>query len=238
MRRLGLLGGMSWESSVEYERHINRIVRDRLGAVASADLLIRSFNFADIEAYQEAGDWQGAAEVLAAAAQDLVTAGAQAIVICTNTMHRVADEVEAASGVPLIHIADATAAEVQRAGVDTVALLGTRYTMEQDFYVGRLRSHGLQVLIPDEPDRTVVHEVIYGELVRGVTSPDSKREYLRIIDGLRDRGAHGVIAGCTEIELLVGPEDVDIHFFPTTLIHATAAAEFALGAIDKVAESR
>jgi aspartate racemase len=238
MRRLGLLGGMSWESSVEYERHINRIVRDRLGGVASADLLIRSFNFADIEAYQETGDWQGAAEVLAAAAQDLVTAGAQAIVICTNTMHRVADEVEAASGVPLIHIADATAAAVHRAGVDTVALLGTRYTMEQDFYVGRLRSHGLQVLIPDEPDRTVVHEVIYGELVRGVTSPDSKREYLRIIDGLRDRGAHGVIAGCTEIELLVGPEDVDIHFFPTTLIHATAAAEFALGAIDKVAESR
>jgi aspartate racemase len=238
MRRLGLLGGMSWESSVEYERHINRIVRDRLGGVASADLLIRSFNFADIETLQKTGDWQGAAEVLGAAAADLVTAGAQAIVICTNTMHRVADEVEAAAGVPLIHIADATAAEVTRAGVDVVALLGTRYTMEQDFYVGRLRDWGLEVLIPDEPDRTVVHDAIYSELVRGITSTDSKRAYLRIIDRLRDRGAQGVIAGCTEIELLVGPDDVDIPYFPTTLIHATAAAEFALGAIDKTAESR
>ncbi len=238
MRRLGLLGGMSWESSVEYERHINRIVRDRIGGVASADLLIRSFNFADIEAYQQTGDWRAAAEVLGAAAADLVTAGSEAIVICTNTMHRVADEVEAAAGVPLIHIADATADEVRRAGIDVVALLGTRYTMEQDFYVGRLRDRGLEVLIPDEPDRTVVHEVIYGELVRGVTSADSKRAYLRIIDRLREDGAQGVIAGCTEIELLVGPDDVDMPYFPTTAIHAAAAAEFALGAIDKSAESR
>ena len=229
---------MSWESSVEYERHINRIVRDRIGGVASADLLIRSFNFADIEAYQQTGDWRAAAEVLAAAAADLVTAGSEAIVICTNTMHRVADEVETAAGVPLIHIADATADEVRRAGIDVVALLGTRYTMEQDFYVGRLRDRGLEVLIPDEPDRTVVHKVIYGELVRGVTSADSKRAYLRIIDRLCEDGAQGVIAGCTEIELLVGPDDVDMPYFPTTAIHAAAAAEFALGAIDKSAESR
>ena len=161
MRRLGLLGGMSWESSIEYERIINQLVRERLGGVASADLLIRSFNFADIEALQAAGAWDDAGRVLAAAAVNLVAGGADAIVICTNTMHRLAEVVQSAIEVPVIHIADTTAAAVRAAGIDVVALLGTRYTMEQDFYVGRLSDrHGLRVLVPEEPDRTTVHDVI------------------------------------------------------------------------------
>ena len=229
MRRLGLLGGMSWESSIEYERIINELVRERLGGVASADLLIRSFNFADIEALQRDGRWDDAAQLLAEAAANLVAGGADAIVLCTNTMHRVADRVQASVDVPIIHIADATAAAVERAGVEVVALLGTRYTMEQDFYVGRLRDvHGLDVVIPDEPDRTAVHEVIYEELVRGVVRPESKRRYLEVVDALLARGAGGVIAGCTEIELLIGASDVPAPFFPSAYLHAVAAVDFAL----------
>ena len=229
MKRLGLLGGMSWESSIEYERTINELVRERLGGVASADLLIRSFNFADIEALQAAGRWDDAGLLLAQAAANLADGGAEAIVICTNTMHRLADVVQAAVGVPVIHIADATAAAVHAANIRVVALLGTRYTMEQAFYVGRLRErHGLTVLVPDEPDRTVVHDVIYDELVRGVISEESKAQYLAIIERLVERGAQGVIAGCTEIELLVGPSDVQVPWFPTAHLHAVAAVDFAL----------
>ena len=228
MRMLGLLGGMSWESSVEYERIINERVREVLGGVASADLIVRSFDFSRIESLQSAGRWDEAGEVLAQAAQALVAAGAEAIVICTNTMHRLAPTVQAAVDVPILHIADATAAAVRAAGVDTVALLGTRYTMEQDFYVDRLRAHGLAVLVPDEPDRSRVHDVIYDELVRGVVSADSRADYLAIIDRLVDRGAQGVIAGCTEIELLVAPHDVAVPLFPTARLHALAAADFAL----------
>lgn len=229
LRRLGLLGGMSWESSVEYERIINRRVQDHLGGVASADLIIRSFNFAEIERLQAAGQWDAAGDVLAEAAADLERAGAQAIVICTNTMHLLAPRISARVGVPVIHIADATAAAVTQTGITTVALLGTRYTMEQDFYRGRLTEvHGLEVLIPDEPDRTVVHDVIYEELVRGIVSPTSRTAYLEIIDRLVQRGAQGVIAGCTEIELLVTPDDVAIPYFPTARLHAEAAAAFAL----------
>lgn len=229
VKRLGLLGGMSWESSIEYERLINELVRERLGGVASADLLIRSFNFADIEALQESGRWDDAARLLADAAANLVAGGADAIVICTNTMHRLADHVQAAVDVPLIHIADATAAAVKSAGVEVVALLGTRYTMEQDFYVGRLRDkHGLAVLVPDEPGRTLVHDVIYGELVRGVIKPESKRAYLDVIDTLTGRGAQGVIAGCTEIELLIQQADLLVPLFPTARLHAEAAVRFAL----------
>lgn len=231
VRRLGLLGGMSWESSVEYERTINEVVREALGGVASADLLVRSFNFADIEALQSDGRWDDAGRLLAQAAAYLVDGGAEAIVLCTNTMHRVADTVQAAVDVPLLHIADATAAAVEQAGIDVVALLGTRYTMEQDFYVGRLRErHGLTVLVPEEPDRTLVHEVIYGELVRGVVAPASRRAYLEVIGRLVDAGAQGVVAGCTEIELLVGPDDLTVPLFPTARLHAEAAARFALGA--------
>lgn len=229
MRRLGLLGGMSWESSIEYERWINEAVRARLGGTSSADLIIRSFNFSDVEHLQAAGQWHQAGEMLAAAARDLQNAGAGAIVICTNTMHSVADQVAAAVSVPVLHIADATAEAVIAAGVDTVALLGTRYTMEQDFYVDRLRSHRLQVLVPDEPDRTLVHNVIYDELVRGLVRPASRAQMIDVIDRLVHRGARGVIAGCTEIELLVSAEDVDVPYFPTAKLHALAAADFALG---------
>lgn len=230
MRRLGLLGGMSWESSIQYERIINELVRERLGGTASADLLIRSFNFAEIEALQQAGRWDEAGRLLAEAAAHLQAGGAEAILICTNTMHSLADQISDAIDVPIIHIADATATAVRAAGVTTVGLLGTRYTMEQDFYVGRLRDrHGLTVLIPDEPDRTTIHDVIFEELVRGIVNPASKARYVAAIERLVQRGAEGVIAGCTEIELLVAPQDVRCSYFPTTRLHAEAAAAFALG---------
>jgi len=228
MKTIGLLGGMSWESSVEYERIINGEVRRRLGGAHSADLLVRSYDFADVEQLQVAGDWDAAGELLAGDAARLQAAGADLIVLATNTMHRVAPDIEAAISVPFLHIADATAAAVQRSGVGSVALLGTRYTMEQDFYRERLAAHGFDVLIPNEADRAVVHDVIFGELVLGRVLPASKVRYLAVIDRLFDRGAEGVIAGCTEIELLVGPDDVDRPYFPTTRIHAIAAVDVAL----------
>ena len=228
MKKIGLLGGMSWESSVEYERLINTEVRRRLGGVHSADLLIRSYDFGKIEALQAAGKWGDAGALLASDARHLQAAGAELIVLCTNTMHLVADTVEEAIEVPFLHLADTTAAAVIEAGLDTVALLGTRFTMEQDFYRGRLESHGLTVIVPEEPDLTVVHDVIYDELVQGRILGESRTRYLGIIDRLVERGARGVIAGCTEIELLVTPEDVTIPYFPTTRLHAMAAVEAAL----------
>lgn len=228
MKMIGLLGGMSWESSIEYERMINEGVRARLGGLHSADLVVRSYDFAEIEALQAAGDWDEAGRRLAADAVALERAGAEIIVLCTNTMHVVAPAIEAALSVEFLHLADTTAQAVVAAEVSTVALLGTRYTMEQDFYRGRLENHGLQVLVPDEPDRTMVHDVIYGELVQGVINPVSKANYLQAIDRLVERGATGVIAGCTEIELLVGADDVDVAYFPTTRLHAEAAVSLAL----------
>jgi len=228
VRTIGLLGGMSWESSIEYERLINEEVRRRLGGMHSADLLIRSYDFAEVERLQFAGDWDAAGALLAGDAVRLQRAGAALIVLCTNTMHRVAAAIEAAIDVPLLHIADATAGAVVAAGVTTPALLGTRFTMEHDFYRGRLAAHGLEVLVPDEPDRTTVHDVIYDELVRGVVSDASRAAYLDVIARMVDRGAGGVIAGCTEIELLVGPGDVALPYFPTTHLHALAAVDAAL----------
>ena len=228
MKTIGLLGGMSWESSIEYERIINTEVRWRLGGAHSADLLIRSYDFAAIEALQEAADWDGAGRLLAADARALQDAGAELIVLCTNTMHRVAANIEAAIDIPFLHLADATATAVVAAEVETVALLGTRYTMEMDFYTGRLNDHGLEVLIPDEPDRTVIHDVIFEELVRGEIREESRLGYLAAIDRLLGRGAKGIIAGCTEIELLVTPTDVDCPYFPTTRLHALAAVDAAL----------
>ena len=219
---------MSWEASVEYERLINTAVRDRVGGTASADLIIRSYNFAEIEALQEAGAWVELGELLASDATRLVGAGAEAMVLCTNTMHKVAGAIEDAIGVPLIHIADATAEVVKGACITSVAVLGTRYTMEQAFYVERLASHGLEVLTPREPDRTTIHDVIFEELIRGKIVESSRTAYLGVIDRLIDRGARGVIAGCTEIELLIHQADVRVPLFPTTTIHAAAAAEFAL----------
>lgn len=219
---------MSWESSIEYERLINTAVRAELGGTASADLIIRSYNFAKIESLQEAGAWSELGSILATDAVLLQHAGAEAIVLCTNTMHKVAEMISDRTDIPLIHIADATASAVIEAGITSVAVLGTRYTMEQEFYTGRLESHGLEVLVPDEPDRSTVHNVIFEELVRGVTTERSRSAYLDVIDRLIARGAEGVIAGCTEIELLITPADVEIPYFPTTAIHAAAAADFAL----------
>lgn len=219
---------MSWESSIEYERLINEGVRERLGGTHSADLIVRSYDFAAIEALQQADRWEDAAALLAADARRLQDAGAELLVLCTNTMHVCAPAIEAAIDVPFLHLADVTARAVLDSGVRTVALLGTRYTMERDFYRGRLAEHGLEVLVPDEPDRTTVHDIIYDELVRGVVREESKAAYVAVIEHLVLAGAQGVIAGCTEIELLVGADDVTAPWFPTTRLHAQAAVDAAL----------
>lgn len=229
VRTIGLLGGMSWESSVLYEQIMNHEVRDRLGGVHSADLLVRSYDFAVVEALQAGDDWEAAGRLLADDAAALVRAGADAMVLCTNTMHRVADTVEAAIDVPLLHIADPVVRAAKEAGVGTLALLGTRFTMEQPFLRDRLEAAGLRVLVPDATGRRLVHDVIYGELVRGVVRPESRQAVLDVVQALTDRGATGVVSGCTEIELLVGPDDVGVAFLPTTRLHALAAVDFALG---------
>jgi aspartate racemase len=228
MRKIGLLGGMSWESTALYYRLLNEDVRDRLGGFHSARLVMASVDFAPIEAMQVAGDWEGAGALLAEEARSLEAAGAECLVLCTNTMHRVADAIEAAVGIPLLHLADVTADAVRDAGLERVALLGTRFTMEQPFYADRLRAHGLQVLVPDEPDRTRVHDVIYDELVLGVVRDESRAAYVDVVRRLVDSGADGVVLGCTEIELLIGPDDVDVPVFATTALHARAAVGFAL----------
>lgn len=228
MKVIGLLGGMSWESSIEYERLINTEVRRRLGGAHSADLIVRSYDFAEIEALQEAGDWDTAARRLAADARTLQAAGADLILLCTNTMHRVADAIETAISVPFVHLADAIAAAVLAAGITEVGLLGTRYTMEEGFYRERLGGHGLTVIVPDEHDRELVHRIIFEELVRGEVGGESKRRVLEVIGRLSGSGARGIIAGCTEIELLVSADDVTLPYFPTTQLHAMAAVELAL----------
>lgn len=228
VKTIGLLGGMSWESSVLYERIINEEVRRRLGGVHSADLIIRSYDFATIEALQEAAAWDDAGRLLGADAARLEAAGAEVIVLCTNTMHRVSPAIEDAITVPFLHLADATAQAVKEAGLDHVGLLGTRYTMELDFYRGRLESHGLTVQVPGPADRLAVDRIIFEELVRGVVTDESRTTYLRIIDDLVQSGAAGIIAGCTEIELLVAADDVDVPYFPTTRLHALTAVDFAL----------
>ena len=229
MKRIGLIGGMSWESSIEYERIINEEVRTRLGGTHSADLIIRSFDFAVIEDLQASGDWRRAGELLAGAARDLEHCGAEILVLCTNTMHRLAADIIDAVSVPLLHIADATAADIHRCGVRTVGLLGTKYTMEAEFYAGRLASqHGLDVRTPNETARNEVHRIIYDELVQGVIDDDSRQTYIDIASELIDGGVEGVIAGCTEIELLLRSDDLNVPYFPTTRLHATAAVDLAL----------
>ena len=229
MKTIGLLGGMSWESSILYEQLINEGVRDRLGGSHSADLIVRSYDFAAIESLQERGDWAAAGELLARDAAYLERGGAELVLLCTNTMHVVAEAIEAAlDTATFVHLADATAAAVRASGIAKVALLGTRYTMEHGFYRDRLERHGLEVVVPDGPGRTVVHDTIYRELVRGVASPASRAACLEVIAALVDDGAQGVIAGCTEIELLVGPDDVDVAYFPTTRLHAAVAVDLAL----------
>lgn len=233
MRTIGLLGGMSWESTATYYRLANEQVRDRLGGLHSASLLLRSLDFADIEELQARGGWDEAGELLAEEARRLEEAGADLVVLCTNTMHKVAPAIEAALTVPFVHLADASAAAVTRAGLRTVGLLGTAFTMEQDFYRDRLAAHGLDVLVPDEQDRATVHAVIYEELVRGVVRSESRRAYQSVIGRLVDAGAQGVVLGCTEIELLIRPEDSPVPVFPTTRLHVEAALEQALAPSDR-----
>ena len=229
MKRIGLLGGMSWESSAEYYRFVNEEVRDRLGGLHSADCIMRSVEFAEIEELQRSGAWDEAGERLAAEAAALVAAGAELLVLCTNTMHRVAAQIEAAIDVPFVHIADTTADAVRAAGLTRVGLLATAYTMEQDFYVGRLRErHGLDVLVPEAEDRALVHRVIYDELCQGRVLDASREAYRRVMADLADRGAEGILLGCTEIDLLVGPADATVPLFDTTRLHARRAVELAL----------
>ena len=229
MKTIGLIGGMSWESTVSYYRQVNEGIKARLGGLHSAKVVLYSVDFHEIEQLQRDGDWDTAGEVLADAARRVQAAGADLLVLCTNTMHKVAPQMEAAVSIPLLHIADATGAAITAAGHRTVGLLGTRFTMEQDFYRQRLQDrHGLQVLVPDADDRRIVHDVIYDELCRGVIRDPSREAYRRIMDDLVARGAQAIILGCTEIGLLVGPQDARVPLFDTTALHASAAVEAAL----------
>ncbi|MFJ7945079.1 aspartate/glutamate racemase family protein [Streptomyces sp. NPDC096354] len=228
MKTIGLLGGMSWESTAEYYRTVNQLVRARLGGLHSAKCVVHSVDFAEIERLQVEGRWEEAGHVLAEAARSVEAAGADYILICTNTMHKVADQVAAAVSIPLLHLADATADAVRTQGLRRVGLLGTAFTMEQDFYRGRLESHGLTVDIPDAESRALVHHVIYDELCLGVVREDSRDAYRRIIADLVAAGAEGIVLGCTEIELLIGPADSPVPVFPTARLHAEAAVRLAL----------
>ncbi len=230
MRVIGLIGGMSWESTQLYYRLINERARRRLGGLHSARCLLYSVDFAEIERLQDSGDWAGAAAAMIDAAERLAGGGAECIVICTNTMHRVADEVTAAVPLPLLHIAEATAERIRARGIGRVGLLGTAYTMEQDFYRGRLeRRHGLEVLVPEADGRAAVHRIIYEELCRGIIEPRSREIYRAEMRALERRGAEGIVLGCTEITLLVGADDCSVPVFDTTAIHAEAAVDFAIG---------
>jgi len=230
MRTIGLIGGMSWESSIEYYRIINEEVRLRLGALHSAQCILFSVDFAEIEPLQHQGKSDEAAEKLMLAAESVAAAGADFVLLCTNTMHKVADRIEAALAIPLLHIADATAHKIQAEGLGKVGLLGTRFTMEEDFYKGRLvEKHGLEVLTPDDEQQDLIHRVIYEELCLGRVEPSSRERYLEVIDSLARRGAQGIILGCTEIGLLIEEGDAAVPLFDTTRIHAVAAVESALG---------
>lgn len=228
MRLVGLLGGMSWESSAEYYRLANELVRERVGGLASARLLLHSVDFAQVEALQAQGRWDEAGALLAEAARGLEAAGAELLVLCTNTMHKVAGDIERAVSIPLLHIADVTAEAVRGAGLGRVGLLATAYTMEQDFLRGRLAGHGLTVLVPEEADRAVVHRIIYEELCLGIVTDESRQAFRQVIGRLVAAGAEGVVLGCTEIELLVDQSDAAVPLFPTTRLHVEAAVSAAL----------
>jgi len=229
MKTIGILGGMSWESTATYYQLLNQIVRARLGGLHSADILLRSFDFAPIAELQSAENWDGAADLMIEAALELEKAGAGCLLIGTNTMHICADAVQARLSIPLLHIADVTAESVQARGSKAPLLLATRFTMEKDFYKERLsQRHGVEVLIPDEQERTDVHHIIYDELCQGVISRQSKTRYLEIIEAAKANGADGVIFGCTEVGLLISTNDVDMPVFNSTELHAQAAVEYAL----------
>jgi aspartate racemase len=230
MKTIGLIGGLSWESTAVYYRWINEEVRRRLGGLHSAKLILCSVDLHEIAQRQHVGDWHGAGAILVEAARRLEGAGADCVALCTNTMHKVADEIQTAVQIPMLHIVDITATEIRRQGLSTVGLLGTRFTMEQDFYRERFRErHGLQVLVPNPDDRDVVHRVIYDELCKGIVRPESRAEFLRILHRLAADGAQAVVLGCTEISMLIDQRLTEIRLFDTTAIHAVAAVDFALG---------
>ena len=229
MKTIGLIGGMSWESSIEYYRIINEAVRDRLGGLHSAKSVMYSVDFADIEALQHQEKWEEATVLMIGAAQHVQHGGADFVLLCTNTMHKMAEDIQEHIDIPLLHIADATAEQIKAQGLRKGGLLGTKFTMEEDFYRGRLtEKHGVEVVIPTEEEREIVHRVIYDELCRGETKPSSKAQYIRIMDHLVEEGAEGIILGCTEIGLLVQEEDSQVPLLDTTKIHAVAAVEYAL----------
>ncbi len=233
MKTIGLIGGMSWESTTVYYQHLNRMARAQLGGLHSARLLVWSFDFAEIEAAQARGDWDGATRAMTDAARALERGGAECIVICTNTMHRMADAVQQAVSIPLIHIADATATAIKAAGSVRPLLLATRYTMEQDFYKGHLRTHhGIETMVPGDAGRTLVHDVIYNELCQGIIKPESRQAYLDVVRQAEAEGADGVIFGCTEVGLLISQADLQLPAFDTTALHARAALDFALQPAD------
>ncbi len=229
MKTIGLLGGMSWESTIEYYRAINEGIKNSLGGLHSAKIILNSVDFDPIEKLQQKGDWESAASILCKAALNIQKAGADFLVVCTNTMHKIAPQIEKAIQISLLHIADATAEYLINKGIKKVGLLGTAFTMEQDFYKGRLaEKYGLEVIIPDDKDRNIIHNVIFKELCLGQTNKHSKKEYLRIIEQLADQGAEVVILGCTEIGMLVGQADTEIELCDTTAIHASKAIEYAI----------
>ncbi|MBS5782410.1 MAG: aspartate/glutamate racemase family protein [Clostridium sp.] len=228
MKTIGLIGGMSWESTVTYYQVINEIVNQELGGLHSAKILLYSVDFAEIEKCQADGDWDKSADILSAAARNLEKAGADFIVICTNTMHKVAPQIQSKIGIPILHIAEATADELKRCNITTVALLGTKYTMTQDFYKEKLTRAGITVLIPDEQEIETVNNIIYKELCLGIISEISKEKYRDIIKALSRRGAEGVILGCTEIGMLIRQQDTDLPVFDTTRIHASKAAMLSI----------
>jgi len=233
-RVIGMIGGMSWESSAQYYRLANELVRERLGGLHSARIVLASVDFADIEELQVAGRWDEAGQLLAQAAEGLEAAGADLLLICTNTMHKVADQVQAAVGIPLLHLGDAAAQAVNWAGLGTIGLLGTAFTMEQDFYRDRLSGHGLQVVIPSAADRAQVHRIIYDELCLGVVREKSRQAYRDVIVRLVQAGAEGVVLGCTEIELLISDTDSPVPIFPTTRLHVEAAVDASLAGRESV----
>jgi len=229
MKTIGLIGGMSWESSQLYYQILNREIRERLGGLHSAKCILFSVDFAEIEVLQREGRWEEAGERMAQAARSLEAAGADLLVLCTNTMHKLASYIEAATPLPFLHIGDATAAAIQRAGMQRVGLLATRFTMEQDFYTGRMREeYGLDVLVPDEEDRQIVHGIIYEELCKGEVRESSRQSYVEIIQRLIEAGAQAIILGCTEIGLLISQEDCPVPVYDSTWLHAQAAVDAAL----------
>jgi aspartate racemase len=234
MKTIGMIGGMSWESSIEYYRIVNETVKAKLGGLHSAKSVMYSVDFSEIEALQHQGNWDKATQLMIEAARHVEAGGADFVIICTNTMHKMADDVQKNIGIPLLHIADATAGVIKARGLRKIGLLGTKFTMQQDFYRGRLvEKHGLDVIIPQADDRTIVHRVIYDELVLGHINPLSRVEYRRIVETLIEAGAQGIILGCTEIGLLIKDEDSRAPLFDTTRIHALKAVEYALAEISQ-----